>query len=352
MIIPHKFCIFYQKKLLIIHYQMITRPTKFHLFLCYFSKIKKRAYFYTNVNIFFLDKKIITYNFVDSLQLYEMELTEKDIKRVQDTIHSVSAYDFSDYSYNSFCRRIEKILNDYSITLDTLIANIQDNYNYLEMVVRDITVNTTELFRDTEIWANIREMLITRYADKPALNIWHAGCSSGQEVYSMLIMLNELGMLEKATVYATDINEKMLNSAMSGQYKFHEVQDYIGNFDKVFNPNPQSQLTPYVDISKYIDVNKYKDYVKMSQCLVEKPLFLKHDLVSCEPIVNNEFDIIMCRNVLIYFNHYLQNKVLKSFYSCLSSDGSLIIGRHEGMIGHVASLFSKKGCIYSKNRTR
>ena len=272
-----------------------------------------------------------------------MELSEQDIQKVQDTIRNVSSYDFSDYSYNSFCRRIEKILLDYGVSLDVLLRDIQGNYNFMEKVVRDITVNTTELFRDTEAWLKIRTLLETKYADKESLYIWHAGCSSGQEVYSMMIMLCEIGMIDKASIYATDINENMLRTAMSGQYKYHEVQDYIGNFDKVFNPKVHSEAVPYVDMRKYIEVNKQKDYVKMERSLVEKPLFFKHD-----PIIARKLDIILCRNVLIYFNHNLQNKVLKFFYDNLADDGCLIIGRHEGMIGHVASLYDKKGTIYYK----
>ncbi len=279
-----------------------------------------------------------------------MELTEKDIQRVQNTIRNVSSYDFSDYSYNSFCRRIEKIVGDYGMTVEELIKDIQNDYNFMERVVRDITVNTTEFFRDTDTWHKIRSVFSNRFADKESLDIWHAGCSSGQEVYSMMIMLSELGLFDRASIYATDINENVLKTAMSGQYKYHEVQDYLGNFDKVFNHKIHSSTVPYVDIRKYMEINKLKDYVKMDKNLIEKPLFFKHDLVSGEPIINKPLDIIVCRNVLIYFNHDLQNKVLKFFHSNLAENGCLIIGRHEGMIGHVASLFEKKDTLYFKRK--
>ena len=127
-----------------------------------------------------------------------MELTEQDIQRVQDTIKNVSSYDFSNYSYNSFCRRIEKILGDYNTTLDELLKDIQGNYNFMEKVVRDITVNTTELFRDTDAWQKIRTVLTQKYAAKESLHIWHAGCSSGQEVYSMMIVHADLEDLARS----------------------------------------------------------------------------------------------------------------------------------------------------------
>ncbi len=272
-----------------------------------------------------------------------MALTEDDIKRFQKAVSSVSPYNFHDYSYNSFYRRIDKILGDYGITIDKLIDNVCRDYNYLERVVRDITVNTTELFRDVETWAHIKRMLTSIYADQPSINIWHAGCSSGQEVYSMMMMLCELDMLDKATIYASDINEKVLGTAMSGKYKYHEIQEYIGNFDKVFN----SEGNP-VQMSKYMEINKFKDYVQMNRTLVEKPLFLKHDLVPCRNIANHDFDIIFCRNVLIYFNHELQTNVINFFADHIKPNGCLVIGRHEGMIGPAAARFNKAEALYFK----
>lgn len=277
-----------------------------------------------------------------------MNLTETDIQEIQSTISNVSSYDFSDYSYNSFFRRIEKILQDYDITVQSLIANIRKDYNFLERVVRDITVNTTELFRDTETWHGIRQMLVQRFADRQCINIWHAGCSAGQEVYSMMIMLSELGMLEKSTIYASDINEQVLQTAMKGRYKYHEVAEYLGNFDKVFNPQVHQAASQYVSINKYMDINKFKDYVQMDDTLVAKPLFLKHDLVGGQSLAQSKFDIILCRNVLIYFNHNLQNKVIKFFHDNITDNGCLIIGRHEGIIGSAAHGFIKQEAIYYK----
>lgn len=274
-----------------------------------------------------------------------MTLTEEDIIRLQNAISDVSPYNFRDYSYNSFYRRIDKILGDYGITIDTLIRNVCRDYNYLEQVVRDITVNTTELFRDIETWSHIRTMLTGAYADRPTINIWHAGCSSGQEVYSMMMMLSELDMLDKASIYASDINEQVLHTAMTGKYKYHEINEYIGNFDAVFNANGKT-----VDMGKYMEINKYKDCVQMARPLVEKPLFLKHDLVSCKNIIDHDFDIIFCRNVLIYFNHDLQSKVINFFADHLEPTGCLIIGRHEGMIGGPAARFNKQEALYFKLR--
>ncbi|MBQ3688547.1 MAG: hypothetical protein II937_01635 [Bacteroidales bacterium] len=280
------------------------------------------------------------------------QLSEKDIHLLQDTIKKVSSYDFSDYSYNSFYRRIEKILTDEGITFDSLVTNLQKDYNYLDKVVRNITVNTTELFRDPETWYSVRKAIELNFARQKSINIWHAGCSNGLEVYSLMILLSEMNLLEKATIYASDINQTVLNTAMSGKYKYHEINEYIENFDKALNQNEDmKKYYPSVDIKNYMEINKFKDFVRMKDFLIEKPLFIKHDLVSCKNIFAQNFDIILCRNVLIYFNHNLQNKVLSFFYDNLTSKGCLIIGRHEGIIGPIASNFSKQGTIYFRRNS-
>ena len=183
-----------------------------------------------------------------------MEISEKEISDFQHAVQSVSSYDFSEYSDKSFKRRLEKIVSDGNITVKALIDNILRDYNYLERVVRAITVNTTEIFRDPEIWPGIKEMLVDNFADAPAINIWHAGCSSGLEVYSMLILLEELGMLEKSTVYATDINESMLEIASHGKYRYHDISEHLSNFDNALNKTPGQEIIP---LSRYMDINKY-----------------------------------------------------------------------------------------------
>ena len=279
--------------------------------------------------------------------VYMGEISQEDIFRVQEAIQKVSSYDFSNYSYNSFYRRVEKILHDYPIDIETLIEKINKDYNFLERVVMDITVNTTEIFRDPDTWFFIRQAIEKKYSKQQNINIWHAGCSTGLEVYSLMIILSEMNLLEKASIYASDINVEVLNTAMSGKYKYHEFLNYIDNFDKALNLS-ENMRGKYkgVNMSDYIEVNKFKDYVTMKDFLVEKPLFIKHDLTTCRNIFDKDFDMIFCRNVLIYFNHDLQNKVINFFYENLAKNGCLIVGRHEGIIGSIASNFNKQDSVY------
>lgn len=247
---------------------------------------------------------------------------------------------------------MKKILSDFETDIETLIRNVKKDYNFLEKVVRNITVNTTEIFRDPETWFFIRQAIEQRFAGCENINIWHAGCSTGLEVYSLMILLNEMNLLEKTSIYASDINANVLNTAMSGRYKYHELINYLDNFDKALNESENMKKNyPSVDMTKYIKVNKFNDNVQMADFLVEKPLFIKHDLVSCKNIFEKKFEMILCRNVLIYFNHDLQNKVITFFYENLTKNGCLVIGRHEGIIGTIGTNFEKKESVYFRKRT-
>ena len=173
--------------------------------------------------------------------------------------------------------------------------------------------------------------------------IWHAGCSSGQEVYSMLILLNELNMFEKAKVFATDLNTNMLESAKRGVYRYRFNLNYFDNFDKVIKENPYNyEDIKEVDYNKYFEIDKAKDTITMSKFLRDKTIFRKHDLVNDKNIFYSKFDIIFCRNVIIYFNNQLQNRVIEMFSNNLYRDGYLVLGAHESIFGIRIFIFLKK----------
>ncbi len=278
-----------------------------------------------------------------------MAVTAEEIAYFNNTLRKISSYDFSDYSERSFMRRIEKVLSDNRIDMQTLINKVKNNKDFLEKVVKDITVNTTELFRDPKTWQTIRYRVLPRYENQSVINIWHAGCSTGQEVYSMLILLYELGLFDKANVFATDINHDVLDIAKNGVYKFRFNIDYLDNFDKVIKENPYN-YEDYNDVpyTKYFDIDKSKDIMKMKAFLKNKPLFRKQDLVKEANIFYTKFDIIICRNVLIYFNHKLQTRVFEMFHQNLFAKGCLILGIHESMLGPIAAKFKRKGLAYFK----
>ncbi len=278
-----------------------------------------------------------------------MSVTREEIVYFINIVRNVSDYDFSDYSERSFGRRIEKLLLDNKLTLTELIKKVKTDKEFLEKVVKDITVNTTELFRDPQVWQTIRYRVLTKFADQRTINIWHAGCSTGQEVYSMLILLNELGLFERANVFATDINNDVLDVAKKGEYKYRFNINYLDSYSKVINENPLN-YDEYRNVphEQFFDVDKTNDSYQMKPFLTKKPLFRKHDLVKDGNIFYTKFDLIMCRNVLIYFNSKLQNQIFELFYESLFSKGILMLGAHESMSGPMTAKFKKKGIMYVK----
>jgi chemotaxis protein methyltransferase CheR len=219
----------------------------------------------------------------------------------------------------------------------------------VEEVVKKITVNTTELFRDPPIWHSLRNDILPKLVQKPVIRIWHAGCSTGQEVYSMIIMLNEMHLIDKVEIYATDLNTDALEIAKNGIYKYKFNINYLDNFDKVIRIDPQNPLiVRNIPYQKYFDIDIPADKIKMNGFLLNKPVFAKHDLVKDTNIFNIPFDLIMCRNVIIYFNYNLQNKIFDLFHNSLGKDGFLMLGIHESILGPFSVKFEKRSYYYLK----
>lgn len=275
------------------------------------------------------------------------EIDENEIKEFVAKIKEISDYDFSEYSDKSLTRRLTKILFDNSLDFKTFLHKIEHDKTFLEKIVKDITVNTTELFRDPLIWNSIRYQILPLLSDKRTVNIWHAGCSTGQEVYSMLILLHELGLFNRSDLYATDINSDVLELAKAGVYKYNFNLNYLDNFDKVIRQNRSGENID-VEYSKYFLIDKTRDFIKMHSFLTDKPVYKKMDLVRDHNPFPVKYDLIICRNVIIYFNYELQNKVLKLFCDNLCPGGCLILGVHETILGPISVYFEKKYQGYFK----
>lgn len=276
-----------------------------------------------------------------------IEIDEKAVKVFIDKIKEISDYDFSGYSDKSLKRRLAKILFDNDLDFEAFCNKIEHDKSFLEQIVKNITVCTTELFRDPQIWNSLRYDILPLYLNQPRINIWHAGCSTGQEVYSMLILLNEINFLDKSELYATDLNSDALEIARAGIYDYRFNLNYLDNFDKVIRQNRKGENIN-VDYSKYFIIDEKSDSIKMHSFLTDKPVFQKMDLVRGINPFQLKYDLIICRNVIIYFNYELQNKVFRLFYDNLTCDGCLILGIHETMLGPVSIYFEKKYQGYFK----
>ena len=278
-----------------------------------------------------------------------MVLTDQEVNYFINTIKGVSSYDFSEYSEKSLKRRLQKILIDNNMDLVALINKLKTDKPFLEKIVKDVTVNTTELFRDPQIWQTLRYRILPKFSENKNINIWHAGCSTGQEVYSMMILLNEMGMLDKAKIFASDLNTDALEAAKKGVYKYRFNIGYLDNFDKVIKENPYN-YDEYNDVpyDKYLKINKVTDSITIHEFLRKRPIFRQHDLVQGGNLYFAKFDLILCRNVIIYFKYSLQNKVFKLFHDHLYTNGYLVLGMHETMLGEITSKFDKKGQAYRR----
>ncbi len=232
-------------------------------------------------------------------------------------INDYSGYDFSDYSMPSLQRRFQRYIDLNKISdFKQLLQDLMNDSSMLNNLIEEVTVNVTEMFRDPSFFAAIRTELVPQLNKLPLIKIWHAGCSTGEEVYSMAILLKEHNLLDKSIIYATDINQSVLDVAKSGKYSIESFKENELNYR-------ESEGTK--KLSDYYTV--LNGEVLINEDLKSKVIFSTHNLVSDNAF--NQFDLIICRNVLIYFNKSLQDNVLQMFYTSLSENGILAIGSKE-----------------------
>lgn len=261
-----------------------------------------------------------------------------------------SQYDFSEYSDNSIQRRLLKILEEQKISMDQLYEKTKNNPAFVEVLVNEITVNTTEFFRDPEVWIEYALSCLDKFRNKKKINIWHAGSSSGQEVYSNLMLLDAYDYLKKTNVIATDINQHVIDESKHAEYRLSTNKNNISSFKALIGRMIKKEhLLQNINLNKYYSSDEDKDLLTVSQEIRKIPIFARHDLVKEKLPYEIKFDVIFCRNVLIYFNANLQSRILKMFHDSLVPGGFLILGSHEGVSGFVKTKFVKKGNLFSKN---
>ncbi|HAA17061.1 MAG TPA: chemotaxis protein CheR [Cytophagales bacterium] len=244
-----------------------------------------------------------------------------DLRRLTKVILDEYDYDFTNYAMSSFRRRIQRILELYKFgNVNMLIKRLKEDREFFDEFISEVTVNVTEMFRDPSFWRELRDHIIPNILlNHNTISIWHAGCSSGEEVFSMAILLREMKMLDKAKIIATDIDTSILDRARRGAYP-------IKNMD--LNEKNYIRFQGSGKLSDYYKEENGKAMLDPS--LVENVSWRQHDLVK--GIVFNKFDLILCRNVMIYFNQNLQNEVLKKLHESLFKYGYLVIGSKESLI--------------------
>lgn len=247
------------------------------------------------------------------------EYKDEDIEIVLfiEAIKMKYGYNFSNYSRDHIKRRIRNRLtkSDCENIMELTHRVIKDKTFFRE-VLSDFSINVTEMFRDPDFFKYLRENIIPVLESYPLIKIWHAGCSSGEEVYSMAIMLKECGLYERCQIYATDFNSNIISKAKEGIYSLESMKEYTKNYNLAGGTNPFSDYY----IAKY-------DNAIMKMDLKKKIVFAEHNLVTDGSF--GEMNLIICRNVLIYFDGTLQNRVDRLFMDSLGKGGYLCIGLKE-----------------------
>lgn len=249
----------------------------------------------------------------------KIELTEQDLTRIVDSVRRNFGFEFSGYAKPSLKRRVVRYMELKGMEeVDDLCVALRSKEIFNEFL-KEVTVNTTELFRDPSVWVRLRDEVIPELLKrKDRIRIWHGACSSGEEVISMCILLNELGVLDRVDVVASDINDDMLLQSKSSLYMGWRIRQYEQNAKQVF---------PLLELSKYYDIVGSR--VQFDMSLIKKVKFKNFDLVldSCL----NSYDIILLRNVLIYFNMELQQEVIYNLKSAITKGGYLVLGAQESI---------------------
>jgi chemotaxis protein methyltransferase CheR len=228
-------------------------------------------------------------------------------------------YDFTSYAKASLKRRINRLMIiDRLPSFAELLYKVKSEPDYLTHLVEELTVNVTEMFRDPLTFKIIREKVLPVLATHPFIRIWHAGCASGEEVYSMAILLEEANLLHKSLLYATDLNPSVIENIKRGVFPMSSMKQYSENY--ILSGGKKDFSTYYT--AKY-------DWAKFDDRLKSKMIVATHNLVSDRSF--NEFQLILCRNVLIYFDRELQDKVLGLFDDSLEKLGFLILGSKENI---------------------
>ena len=247
-----------------------------------------------------------------------------EIDLLLEAVHRRYAYDFRGYQRASLRRRLwHRAYGEGVKTISGLQERVLHDPEVMDRLLRDLSINVTEMFRDPSFHRALREKVFPIMRTYPFVRIWNAGCSTGEEMYSLAIALHEAGMLERTRIYATDINEGVLARARAGAFPLENMQRYTENYLKAGGTQEFSSYYTARGAVAHFDPE-----------LARHAVFAQHNLVSDRSF--NEFNLVVCRNVMIYFGRDLQDRVHALFLESLSRFGVLALGRKESIKGTVA----------------
>ena len=248
---------------------------------------------------------------------YDPALERLEIELLLEAVYRHYGFDFRSYAYASLRRRLWKRIHAERLaTVSELQAHVLHDGTVLERLLDDLSVSVTAMFRDPGFFLAFREQVVPLLRTYPFFRIWHAGCSTGEEVYSMAILLEEEGLYDRARIYATDMNERVLRRARAGIFPLERMQEYTDNY---LRAGGRSAFSGYYTAGY--------DGALFDPALLRNVVFAQHNLATDRSFA--EFNAILCRNVLIYFDKALQTRVHRLFYDSLAMFGVLALGSKE-----------------------
>ena len=270
----------------------------------------------------------------------ENEPQEIELQLLLEAIYRRYGYDFRSYSVASVRRRVQQhlIVARYD-NICALMHDILHNGEAFSALLSNLTINVTEMFRDPDFYQAFREKVVPVLRTHPFLKVWHAGCATGEEIYSMAILLKEEGLYDRCQIYATDMDKEVLEKARRGIFPASELRRFTENYER---SGGKKKLSDYY-------TEKY-DNIIMDPALKKNVIFADHDLATDQ--VFGEMQVVLCRNVLIYFNKELQKHVFRLFKDSLDIAGYLCLGSKESLrfsgCADAFDIIEEKQRIYKK----
>ena len=247
------------------------------------------------------------------------ELENLEIDLLLSAIASRYGYEFRNYGRGSMRRRIRRALELTGIkTISGLQEQLLHHPDELATFISIVSVHVTSMFRDPPFYQALRKLVVPQLRTHPYVRVWHAGCATGEEVYSLAIVLEEEGLYDRCRIYATDIADRVLARAERGVYPLSTIEEYRANYARAGGKK---------DFSSYYRADGKN--VVLAGGLRRNLVFSQHNLVSDASF--NEFQLILCRNVLIYFNQTLRRRVHELLYQSLTRFGVLGLGSRESL---------------------
>lgn len=257
------------------------------------------------------------------------EISDEELLSFTTAVKARFGIDFVSYEKKSLKRGLARLISKFNLgSVMGLWAKVLKDREFMTLYIDELLVNLTELFRNPDAWQVMRNDVLEQLKDQPALRFWHAGCSTGEELYTMNIVLTQKKLIHKTTLLATDLSTQALETAREGRYPLFLWERYKASYLK-YDSLGTLQLPDYLTVSD--------QEISVSEPLKKNIRFKRHNLVQDHPELN--CDIVCCRNVMIYFDEQLKMNVLRQFHKALRPGGFLMIGYYDMLPEPAKALF-------------